>query len=74
MSSAFTDDMQANGTSNACYPPDAGLLPASGFLSPWYYPTQFITLTDVVLVLPAASRAVTAMVWVPLLDLRVFQL
>jgi len=35
---------------------------------------QFITLTEVVLLLPAASRAVTAMVWVPLPAFLLFQL
>ena len=37
-------------------------------------PTQFVTLTEVVLVFPATSRAVTAMVCVPLLAFLLFQL
>ena len=63
---AGTDMLRATVSSRG---PDAGEA-ASGF----FLPAQFITLTEVVLALPAASRAVTEMVWVPLLALRLFQL
>ena len=66
-------DQQKQGFQDV-YAPAAGLLPAPGFLLPSCFPTQFITLTEVVLVLPAESRAVTAMVWVPLLAFLLFQL